>query len=77
LALVVAPDVVIHGAGTRVQGRHYVEGAVHQAGLTCVDIEVREVFVAGDRVVVYFTQRLRHEASGALVGISNRPRAAG
>jgi ketosteroid isomerase-like protein len=70
LAAVVAPDVVIHGAGTHVRGRHYVEQAVHQVGLTCVDIEVHELFAAADRVVVYCTQRLRHDATDDLVSLS-------
>ena len=70
LAAVVAPDVVIHGAGTHVQGRHHVEQAVHQAGLTCTDIEVHELFAAADRIVVYCTQRLRHDTTGALVSLS-------
>jgi ketosteroid isomerase-like protein len=70
LAVLVAPDVVIHGAGTHVRGRHHVEQAVRQPGLTCTDIEVHELFVAGDRVVVYFTQRLRHDASGGQLSLS-------
>jgi ketosteroid isomerase-like protein len=70
LVELVAPDVVIHGAGTHVQGRHHVERAVHQAGLTCIGIDIHEMFVAGDRVVVYSTQRLRHDATGALVSLS-------
>ncbi|WP_416900442.1 ester cyclase [Micromonospora echinospora] len=70
LAAVVAEDVVIHGAGTQVQGRHHVEGAVRQIGLTCTHMEVHELFTAGDRVVVYFTQHLRHDATGRDVTIS-------
>lgn len=64
LAEVVADDVRIHGAGTDVQGRDYVERAVHQPGLRCTDIEVHELFAAGDRVAVYFTQHLLHEPTG-------------
>jgi ketosteroid isomerase-like protein len=70
LAALVAPDVVIHGAGTHVQGRHHVERAIQQAGLTCTGIEVHDLFAAADRVVVYSTQRLRHDASGAAVNLS-------
>jgi len=70
LADLVAPDVVIHGAGTHVRGRQYVEQAVHQAGLTCTDMDIHELFVADDRVVVYSTQRLRHDTTGAEVSLS-------
>lgn len=70
LAELVAPDVVIHGAGTHVQGRRYVEQAVDQAGLTCTGIDIHEMFAADDRVVVYSTQRLRHDATGAPVSLS-------
>jgi ketosteroid isomerase-like protein len=70
LAELVVPDVLIHGAGTHVQGRHHVEQAVDQAGLTCIDIEVHELFTAADRVVVHSTQRLRHDATGAEVSLS-------
>jgi hypothetical protein len=62
--------VVIHGAGAHVQGRHHVERAVDQAGLTCIDIDTHELFTAADRVVVYSTQRLRHGATGAEVSLS-------
>lgn len=70
LTQLVAPDVVIHGAGTHVQGRHHVERAVDQAGLTCTAIDIHELFVAADRVVVYSTQQLRHDATGAQVSLS-------
>ena len=70
LAAVVTDNVIIHGAGTEVQGRQHVERAVRQDGLTCTDIEVHEMFAAGDRVVVYFTQHLRHEATGRDATIS-------
>jgi ketosteroid isomerase-like protein len=61
LAELVAEDVVAHGAGARVQGRHHVERAARgPAGL----------FSAGDRVVVYFTQHLRRDATGEPVSIS-------
>ena len=64
LAEVVAEDVLVHGYGGHVRGRHMVEGAVNAVGLTCTDIEIHELFAAGDRVVVYFTQHLRHDATG-------------
>ncbi len=70
LRALVAEDVRIHGAGTHVQGRHYVERSVHQAGLACTGMTVHELFTAADRVVVYFTQHLRHDATGADVTIS-------
>ena len=70
LAGLVAPDVLIHGAGTHVRGRHHVERAIHQTGLMCTDIDIHEMFSAGDRVVVYSTQRLRHNATGAQLSLS-------
>jgi hypothetical protein len=70
LAELVAPDVVIHGAGNHVQGRHHVERAVDQTGLTCVGIDVHELFTAADRVVVYSTQRLMHDATGTELSLS-------
>jgi ketosteroid isomerase-like protein len=70
LADLVAADVVIHGAGTHVRGRHHVERAVRQDGLTCTGIDIHELFTADDRVVVYSTQRLRHDTTGARVSLS-------
>lgn len=39
-------------------------------GLTCTGIKVEELFAAGDRVVVYFTQHLRHDATGTAATIT-------
>lgn len=64
LAELVDEDVEIWGAGTRVQGRHHVEGAVTQAGLSDWRTEILELFAAGDRVVVYFRDTYRHDATG-------------
>jgi ketosteroid isomerase-like protein len=63
LAELVAEDVEIWGAGTRVRGRHHVEGAVNQAGLSDWRTEIEELFAAGDRVVVYFRDTYHHDAT--------------
>lgn len=64
LAELVAEDVVGHGAGMRVQGRRYVERSINTPGLTCTALTIDELFAAGDRVTIYFTQHFRHDASG-------------
>jgi ketosteroid isomerase-like protein len=61
LAEVVAADVVIHGAGTTVQGRGYVEGAVRTPGLSHCRVRVDDLFAADDRVTVAFTLTYRHD----------------
>ncbi|MFI7487804.1 nuclear transport factor 2 family protein [Micromonospora echinaurantiaca] len=62
---VVAEDVAIHGSGTAVRGRHFVEQAVASPGLTVLDQEIVELFAAGDRVVVSLAQTYRRDATGA------------
>ncbi|MFC3504909.1 nuclear transport factor 2 family protein [Micromonospora krabiensis] len=62
---VVAEDVRIHGSGTAVQGRHFVEQAVGSPGLTVLDQEIHELFAAGDRVTVAMAQTYRRDATGA------------
>ncbi|NUR49579.1 MAG: nuclear transport factor 2 family protein [Hamadaea sp.] len=60
----VAEDVEIWGAGNHVVGRRYPMGAAVTPGLTDCRMEIVELFEAGDRVVVYFHNTYRHEASG-------------
>jgi ketosteroid isomerase-like protein len=65
LRAVVAEDVEIYGSGRAVRGRHFVEAAVAAPGLTVLDQEIRELFAAGDRVVVSLVQTYRRDATGA------------
>ncbi|MEV4808338.1 nuclear transport factor 2 family protein [Micromonospora avicenniae] len=65
LRAVVAEDVQIYGSGTAVRGRHYVEQAVASPGLTVVDLNLVELFPAGDRVTVSLALTYRRDASGA------------
>jgi ketosteroid isomerase-like protein len=60
----VAEDVEIWGAGNHVTGIEYPIGAATTPGLTDCRMEVIELFAAGDRVVVYFRNTYRHEATG-------------
>jgi len=60
----VAEDVEIWGAGSRVVGRRYPMGVVNTPGLSDCRMEIVELFAAGDRVVVYFHNTYRHDASG-------------
>ncbi|MFI7609187.1 ester cyclase [Micromonospora sp. NPDC049366] len=62
---VVAEDVRIHGSGTAVRGRHFVEQAVGSPGLTVLHQEIHELFAAGDRVTVAMAQTYRRDATGA------------
>lgn len=64
LAEVVAAHVVIHGAGTTVQGREYVEDAVRTPGLSHCRVRVDDLFAADDRVTVAFTLTYRHDRTG-------------
>lgn len=64
LRAVVAEDVEVYGSGRAVRGRHVVEQAVAAPGLTVLDQEIRELFAAGDRVVVSLTQTYRRDATG-------------
>ncbi|SIR09265.1 nuclear transport factor 2 family protein [Micromonospora avicenniae] len=65
LRAVIAEDVQIYGSGTAVRGRHYVEQAVASPGLTVVDLELVEIFPAGDRVTVSLALTYRRDATGA------------
>ncbi|MFC0098720.1 nuclear transport factor 2 family protein [Micromonospora marina] len=65
LADVVDEDVEIYGSGSAVRGRRYPEAAVSSPGLTVLDQEIREIFAAGDRVVVSLAQTYRRDATGA------------
>jgi ketosteroid isomerase-like protein len=55
LARVVDPDVVAHGAGHTVRGRHVVEESVLPPGLSGCAVQVEDLFAARDRVTVSFT----------------------
>lgn len=61
---IVAEDVVIHGAGNTVRGRHWVEQAVLSPGITACRVRVDDLFAARDRVTVAFTLAYRHERTG-------------
>ena len=61
---VVADDVEIWGGGSHVVGRGYPIGAVHNPGLSDCRMEIVELFAAADRVVVYFRNTYRHDATG-------------
>lgn len=60
----VDPDVVAHGAGTTVRGRHWVEGAVLTPGVSACQVRVDDLFAARDRVTVSFTLTYTHERTG-------------
>jgi ketosteroid isomerase-like protein len=60
----VAEDVEIWGAGHHVSGRQYPMGSVVNPGLSNCRIEIIELFTAGDRVVVYFSNTYRHDTTG-------------
>ena len=64
LAEVVAEDVVIHGAGVNVRGRANVAGAVHTPGLSHCRLMIDDLYAAGDRVTVAFTNTYRHDRTG-------------
>ncbi|WP_026268086.1 nuclear transport factor 2 family protein [Micromonospora sp. CNB394] len=65
LADVVDEDVEIYGSGSAVRGRRYPEAAVSSPGLTVLDQDIREIFAAGDRVVVSLAQTYRRDETGA------------
>jgi hypothetical protein len=56
--------VEIWGGGTHVVGRKYPMDAVHTPGLSDCRMEIIEMFAAGERVVVYFRNTYRHDATG-------------
>jgi ketosteroid isomerase-like protein len=64
LADIVAADVVIHGAGQNVQGRHWVEQSVLTPGLSACRVRVDDLFAARDRVTAYFTMTYTHAKTG-------------
>jgi ketosteroid isomerase-like protein len=64
LKKIVAEDVIAHGAGHNVQGRHWVEESVLAPGLTACRVRVDDLFAARDRVTVSFTMTYTHERTG-------------
>lgn len=71
---IMADDVVIHGAGRTVAGRHHVENAILTPGLSRCRVRVDDLFSAADRVTVAFTLTYWHERSGrelAMTGIKS------
>jgi ketosteroid isomerase-like protein len=61
---VVADDVEIWGGGFHVVGRSYPMASVDSPGLSSCRMEIIELFSADDRVVVYFRNTYRHDATG-------------
>lgn len=60
----VAEDVEIWTGGERVVGRRYPMSSVHTPGLSGCRTDIVELFSADDRVVVYFRNTYRHDATG-------------
>ncbi len=60
----VAEDVIVHGGGQHVRGRHYPEGSVLTPGLSNCRVRVDDLFAAGDRVTVAFTLTYNHDRTG-------------
>ncbi len=60
----VDPEVVAHGAGSTVQGRQWVEGAVVAPGLSACLVRIDDLFAARDRVTASFTLRYTHQRTG-------------
>jgi ketosteroid isomerase-like protein len=61
---IVAEDVIAHGAGHHVQGRHWVEDSVAAPGLSSCRVRVDDLFAARDRVTVSFTMTYTHSRTG-------------
>lgn len=61
---VVAEDVIIHGAGHNVRGRHWVEQSVLAPGLSACRVHIDDLFAARDRVTVCFTMTYTHDRTG-------------
>jgi ketosteroid isomerase-like protein len=61
---IVAEDVIAHGAGHHVQGRHWVENSVAAPGLSSCRLRVDDLFAARDRVTVSFTMTYTHSRTG-------------
>ena len=57
-------DVLVHGAGHHVRGRHYPEGSVLTPGLSNCRVHIDDLFAAGDRVTVACTLTYTHDRSG-------------
>ena len=57
-------NVLVHGAGYHVQGRHYPEGSVLTPGLSDCRVRIDDLFAAADRVTVAFTMTYTHDRSG-------------
>lgn len=57
-------DVLVHGAGHHVRGRHYPEGSVLTPGLSNCRVHIDDLLAAGDRVTVAFTLTYTHDRSG-------------
>src|ERR1700722_6458049 len=64
LAQVVDPDVIGHGAGHTVRGRHVVEESVTSPGLSACAVQIEDLFAARDRVTVSFTLTYTQERTG-------------
>src|SRR5579863_4003211 len=64
LAQVVDPDVIGHGAGRTVRGRHVVEESVQSPGLSACAVQVEDLFAARDRVSASFTLTYTQERTG-------------
>ncbi|MFD1936875.1 ester cyclase [Nonomuraea mangrovi] len=59
-----AENVLIHGAGRHVRGRHHTEGAMMTPGLSDCRVRIDDLFAAGDRVTVAFTLTYAHDRTG-------------
>jgi ketosteroid isomerase-like protein len=57
-------DVVAHGAGMTVTGRHWVEGSVLMPGVSACRVRIDDLFAARDRVTVSFTLTYTRERTG-------------
>ena len=64
LAQLVELDVIAHGAGHTVRGRHVVEESVQSPGLSGCAVRVEDLFAARDRVTVSFTLTYTRERTG-------------
>jgi ketosteroid isomerase-like protein len=57
-------DVMIHGAGQHVRGRHWVECSVLTPGVSNCRMRIDDFFATGDRVTVAFTLTYTHDRTG-------------
>lgn len=64
LAELVDEDVIAHGAGMTVTGRHWVEGSVLMPGVSACRVRIDDMFAARDRVTVSFTLAYTRERTG-------------